>query len=147
MGQLKSLPPNRRASDFAALCGFIDVPMAGDVYVGRVYLVSDSSTFGSVVHNESFNLRDLSSDADWVKTAHSENYERGIQTNQVTMSDERSALESQHAKEKEGAGGYKWSENTDSVEINYTFDKKISAKDLKVVIKTNSVVVSSKLDR
>ena len=129
------------------MCGFIDVPIAGDIYVGRVYLVSDSSSFGAVVHNESFTLSDLSSGADWLKTAHSENYERGIQTKQVTMSDERSALESQHAKEKEGAGGYKWSENSEQVEINYTFDKKISAKDLKVVIKTNSVVVSSKLDR
>lgn len=147
IGQLKSLPHNRRASDFAALCGFLNVPLAGDIYVGRVYLVSESSTFGTIVDNESFTLSDLRSDSDWIKTAFAENYERGIQTNQVTMNDEKSSLEIQHAKEREGNGGYKWSETTDNVEINYTFDKKISAKDLKVVIKPNSVSVSSKLDR
>jgi hypothetical protein len=152
IGQLKTLPRNSRASNLASLCGYVDVPLVGDIYVGRVYMVSESASFGSIVHNESFPLSDLSSDSSWIKGAHAENYERGIQTNQVSMHDDKAALAEQHAKEKEvtgsgsASGAYKWSETTENVEINYTFDKKISAKELKVVIKSNSVTVSNKSD-
>ena len=35
-GQLKKLPPNPRASGIAAMCGFENVPFAGDMFIGRV---------------------------------------------------------------------------------------------------------------
>lgn len=34
-GQLKHLPLNTRARSLASLCGFKDVPLVGDMYVGR----------------------------------------------------------------------------------------------------------------
>jgi hypothetical protein len=35
-GQLKHLPANNRATGFANLCGFRDVPFLGDVFLSRV---------------------------------------------------------------------------------------------------------------
>ena len=35
-GQLKNLPPNTRAASLAALCGFDNVPLVGDMFVGSV---------------------------------------------------------------------------------------------------------------
>eukprot|EP00601_Ochromonadales_sp_CCMP2298_P027577 CAMPEP_0173289902 /NCGR_PEP_ID=MMETSP1143-20121109/11268_1 /TAXON_ID=483371 /ORGANISM="non described non described, Strain CCMP2298" /LENGTH=225 /DNA_ID=CAMNT_0014228905 /DNA_START=22 /DNA_END=695 /DNA_ORIENTATION=+ len=36
VGQLKGLPPNPRAAKLASLCGFKDVPLVGDMFIGRV---------------------------------------------------------------------------------------------------------------
>ena len=35
-GQLKHLAPNRRATGFANICGFKDVPFLGDVFISRM---------------------------------------------------------------------------------------------------------------
>ena len=75
-GQLKGLPTNSRAATIAAECGYEGVALAGDVYVARRYQE------GAIRH-VSFSLPELDSGAEWMQTAHHDNYAHGAATGQV----------------------------------------------------------------
>lgn len=77
-GQLKGLPPNPRAASIAAECGYEGVNLAGDLYIARRFQE------GAIRH-VSFRLDELGSSADWMKTAHRDNYALGTATGQVSI--------------------------------------------------------------
>ena len=61
MSALKSLPSNGRAIKLAAQCGYGEVPLLGDMYVGRV------DPFKKV--NEDFLIDEVRPEAAWLKEA------------------------------------------------------------------------------
>ncbi len=124
-GQLKRLPPNRRASALANTCGFNDVPLVGDMFVGRV-----GPSYGQL-SNVDFGLQDLdSTKALWLKNIQKQNYEHGVRTNRVTMDSEAPPSEGTEAHR-----GFRWTETRELMDVSVTVPAeiaKISAKDVKV---------------
>jgi hypothetical protein len=82
-GQLKQLPHNARAAALAACCGFDSVQLAGDMYVGRVCVIGSGGAASGLSH-ESFTVAEMGSDAEWMRGATRDNFQHGIDTNQVS---------------------------------------------------------------
>lgn len=141
-GQLKKLPPNPRATALANLCGFNDVPMVGDMFIGRCAQIQSTTNGGNSIINEDFTLPELDSNALWLKDIQKHNYEHGIATNKVVMDG---------GGEKDlssGNGdGYHWIETNEIMEVNVKIPDeitKIITKDIKVKFTSNSLVVQLK---
>ncbi len=83
--QLKSLSPNPRATQIAAQCGYIDVPLSGDVFIGRT-CVNKSGPQGGSLYNDNFTLREVDSTSSWMKKAETRNYFAKAATGQIDMS-------------------------------------------------------------
>jgi hypothetical protein len=141
VGQLKKLPPNPRASRFAELCGFQNVPFVGDMFIGRVGPPVDGSS--NTPQNIDFTLAEFTSDAPWLKNVVQHNYQAGIAANKVAMEADLPSTES--TPEAEVAGGAaKWSETKETVEVSVqipTEIKKFTAKDIAVKFGASSVSV------
>lgn len=134
-GQLKGLPPNRRASGLADLCGFKNVPFVGDVFVGRVRGTKEG------IRNVDFLLKEISSDAAWLKGVEAENYAFGVSTNQVSMNDDTDRTLRGEDKEL----GYTWQEDIATIDISFQKPPTASsAKDIEVKFSSKSVSVSLK---
>ena len=134
-GQLKGLPPNRRASGLAGLCGFKNVPFVGDVFVGRVRVTNDG------IRNVDFFLKEMSSDAAWLKGVEGENYSFGVSTNQVSMNDETDSIVRGEDKEL----GYTWQEDIATIDISVRKPPTVSsAKDIEVKFHSKAVSLSLK---
>jgi len=58
---LKSLPSNTRAIQLASQCGYGEVPLFGDMYIGRV------DPYKKV--NQDFHVEEARPDAGWLKEA------------------------------------------------------------------------------
>eukprot|EP01035_Chromulina_nebulosa_P026119 gene26119-34152_t len=108
-GQLKNLPPNKRAASLAAMCGFDNVPLVGDMFVGRVLRQS-----GDRLLNVDFNLSEMVSEAAWLQGLKSRNYQHGVATNKVAMADTGPEFQEKDLSDK----GYKWSESDESMEVS-----------------------------
>ena len=83
--QLKSLPPNKRATALADTCGFKGVPFSGDVYLGRIFM-----TKSGIIRNDDFNLVDLDTASDsgrWLKGAEARNYRHNSELGKIEMND------------------------------------------------------------
>lgn len=140
-GQLKSLPSNMRASKLARLCGFIDVPFVGDVFVGRTAMQRGSC--GSDVKNLSFTLKEMDSQAEWMKNVENRNYELGVSRGRVEM---RGGGDEGGKGGKDDTRGIVWSETMDSCEIQYTFPDgaQYSSKQIVVKFANKAVTVALK---
>lgn len=133
-GQLKNLCANRRATEFANLCGFQSVPFAGDVLIGRVQYTKQ---YG--IRNIDFNLDDMDSNAKWLKGVFNRNYQQGIENQQVSLEQSKN-IEKVH----EGSE-YNWRENEEDIEINFNFEKYVkSYKDLNIKFHRKKVIFSNK---
>lgn len=143
VGQLKKLPPNRRASQFAALCGFQNVPFVGDMFVGRVGPPVDGSS--NTPQNIDFALAEFSSDAPWLKNVVQHNYQAGIAANKVAMESDLPSDGADSTAEVELAGGaVKWSETSENLEVSVQLPaeiKKFTAKDIAVKFTVTTVSV------
>lgn len=143
VGQLKKLAPNKRASQFAQLCGFQNVPFVGDMFIGRVGPPVDGSS--SVPQNIHFTLEDFSSDAPWLKHVVEHNYQAHLAANKVALDTDLPNDESTAETDLVGAGGHvKWSESKENVEISVQIPpqiKKFTAKDISVKFGASSVAV------
>eukprot|EP01032_Pedospumella_encystans_P008754 gene8754-10356_t len=146
VGQLKKLAPNHRATQFAKLCGFENVPLVGDMFIGRVGPASMLGLNGSGPVNVDFSLSELSSDAAWLKDVVKHNYEAGLKANRVAMESDLPETDVSAEAEVSGAKGVKWSETSDYVEVSVQLPgeiTKFTAKD--VVVKISAAQVSIKI--
>lgn len=145
---LKRLPLNKRASSLASICGFENVPIHGDVFLGRVCMINEGR---GPIRNVGFHLFEVDSGAEWMKNAHKSNYEHGIKTNMVSMDGEKSTANTAAdgqiiaAIDKNGQN-YKWSQTDDSIEIIvtlpiYTDTTALTSKHLTVKITSTQVTV------
>lgn len=145
VGQLKKLARNRRASQFAELCGFRDVPLVGDMFIGRIGPAPESAKVRGPV-NHDFTLSEFSSDAAWLKDVVRHNYEAGLAANKVAMESDLaddSGVEAAVA----GTEGVKWSETSEFVELSVALPAEITkftAKDINVKIQSASVCIKVK---
>ncbi len=134
-GQLKRLPANKRAAALARTCGFNDVPLVGDMFVGRVGPAEDGQ-----VCNLDFSLLDLdSSKAAWLQGVQKQNYEHGLSTNRVAMESEAGP-----ATGADSDRGFSWSENGEIVEVVVSVPAeiaKVGSKDIKVRFTSRSLLV------
>lgn len=147
VGQLKKLAPNRRATQFAELCGFNNVPLVGDMFVGRVGPASMLSGSGMGPVNVDFTLSELTSDAAWLKDVVKHNYEAGLAANRVAMESDLPVSDLSLEEAVSGADGVKWSETSDYVELAVqipTEITKFTAKDVNVKISAGSVSIKVK---
>jgi len=135
-GQLKGLRSNRRASELAALCGFEAVPFVGDVLVGRVHLDKVKG-----LQNASFRREEVDSGANWLKGVVSSNYQHGIETNKVGMSDSSAPTERTN---KEGNCTWRDIPGEDIVEVMYTMPEDITHKDIVVKFSHKEVIIKQK---
>ena len=140
-GQLKNLPPNKRATGIAALCGFKDVPFVGDIYIGRL------SVKGGNLNNVDFLLEEMKSDANWLQGVEKQNYEYGVATNQVSMESD----ETRNSSVGEMGGidvekGYSWTETQDSIDINVKTPEEVkTSKHIQVKFHSKKCSISSKV--
>lgn len=145
VGQLKKLARNRRASQFAELCGFRDVPLVGDIFIGRVGPAPETAKVRGPV-NHDFTLAEFSSDAAWLKDVVRHNYEAGVAANKVAMESDI-ADESGVEAEVAGTEGVKWSETAEFVELSVVLPAEITkftAKDINVKIQSAQVSIKVK---
>ena len=132
-GQLKGLPPNRRASGLADLCGFKNVPFVGDVFVGRVRVTKDG------IQNVDFLLQEMSSDAPWLKGVEAENYAFGVSTNQVSMNDDTDRI----IRGEDDELGYVWQEDISTIDVSIRKPLSVSSsKDIDVKFSSKAVSIS-----
>jgi hypothetical protein len=119
VGALKSAPANPRGAQLASQCGYGDVPLFGDLYVGR----------RSQVRNESFKLVEMSSNCQWLKEAASENMAR----QQVESQFRGGGMTADELNERGGEGdGYMWKQTTEEVEVNVPLPDGTRGKQCKV---------------
>jgi len=157
-GQLKSLAPNRRATALARACGFENVPLVGDMFVGRMRVhganggtncTSASSSSEDVgIYSEDFVLAEMDSSASWIQGAQKRNYDLGVARGKVEMqsggggSDEGELNGGVNAKQ-----GYRWSETMGQVDVVLSLaDTTLTAKQLVVKFTSKSVRVSTKTE-
>ena len=144
VGQLKKLSPNQRASRFAELCGFKDVPFVGDMFLGRVGPPPAGGSRGP--QNLDFSLAEFNSDALWLKDVVKHNYEAGIATNKVAMESDLHSGEMSAEVEVAGAENVKWSETSDYLELSVELPEEIKTFTKKdIVVKIQSTQVSIKV--
>jgi len=138
IGQLKHLPSNNRARTLAASCGFDNVPLAGDMYIGRIRCIPNSS---EGIINESFRLDELNSDSSWLMNIKKDNYEYGIKTNRVVMpGDIDDTPKTNEIVDK----GIKWTESNENIEVIYQLSDNLTTKDIKIQFHSKSVIISLK---
>lgn len=138
-GQLKGLPSNPRASSIAAECGYEGVNLAGDVFIARRFQE------GAIRH-VSFRLDELGSSAEWMKTAHRDNYALGAATGQVSMDSSTGMDKGVHVDPRKG---YEWNQDEDTVDVCFTLPtehKDVSKKFLSVKIFPEKLVVTRLAD-
>ena len=141
IGQLKHLDVNRRAVALANSCGLKNVPICGDVYVGRTRRLPNEK----IVH-ENFRVADLDSDALWLRNVETQNYQYGLKTNQVAMQNHERA-DDEVSKGEDVAKGYRWSETSSTVEVVFFLPSALSKKELSVVLKSRSLVIKNLTDK
>ena len=139
VGQLKHLSTNNRAVALANSCGLLNVPLVGDMYIGKICC----KPYSDGIINDNFFLNDLNSDALWLQNIQKDNYEFGIKTNRIAMpgdiSDAPIIIDN-------NTKGYKWSETDDNIEINYKLPENFTSKTIKIIINTKSIKIQSKID-
>lgn len=140
-GQLKKLPPNPRASGIAAMCGFENVPFAGDMFIGRVVVGPKGMA------NVDFFQNELDSSALWLKDIKRVNYDHGVKSNRVTMDPTSDAgmWNPDNQKGEDQALGLTWQESDENMDVSFTLPPaftKVAAKQVKVTFKTRSLLVS-----
>lgn len=119
--QLKKLSPNTRAIAIAGLCGYDNVPLCGDIYLGKL-VVGGHGVIGDgkgPIRNLDLSVEDCNSDAEWLRTAKRFNYEHGLRTNQVTMDAEADGSGGEVVVEAgQDQNSYKWSQSDEDIEIS-----------------------------
>lgn len=157
-GQSKKLPLNRRATDLAQRCGYVDTCFFGDAFIARIF--DDQDAWERI----DFKMSDCNSDAEWVKQVQEQ---REKKTSPGALSDFKSMVAGKGGPQVMGPMGpaaakdvsnsqrqgptevtteiYTMKENGDEVEITLKEEVK-SKKDVKVVFaKQNlSVVIAGK---
>ena len=136
IGQIKNLPRNDRAVALATLCGFDNVPLVGDMFLGRVSVLPEKG-----LKHIDFRLTDMDSSADWLQGIKKENYEFGIKTGRAVV---------EGGGEKDFHGGesvdknYTWKDSDDALEIVLKVPLGTTSKDIGVTFRTRSVAVKLK---
>jgi hypothetical protein len=123
-GQLKGLQRNNRAIQIAQLCGYDNVPLVGDMYVGRVRQFPNNP-----IQNENFRLPDLDSDAVWLRGIKSQNYDYAMKSNKVSM--DGNLNESSVLADGESLN-YNWKETSSTVEVFYPLPDGIAANSITI---------------
>jgi CS domain len=136
IGQIKNLPANSRAVALATICGFDNVPLVGDMFLGRTSTLPHKG-----LKHVDFRLTDMDSGASWLQGAKKENYEFGIKTG-------RAAVEGGGEKDYNGgenaSKNYSWKDSDDAVEIALKTPMGTTSKEIAVVFRTRSVEVKIK---
>ncbi|EKX46774.1 hypothetical protein GUITHDRAFT_107547 [Guillardia theta CCMP2712] len=139
VGLLKQLPKNERACGIAKSCGFDNAEFYGDVFIGRTQVQP------APMRNVDFPLSDIDSAAPWLRRAATENYEYGLAMREV-----KDALEAKGVQQtvndddEHDCGGYKWSQDSESVEILLEVPQAASSKDVKVKFSSQKVTTTVK---
>ena len=119
VGALKDLPPNPRAVSLAKMCGYGDVPLFGDMFVGR---------FSENI-NVDMTVDDLNPDKPWLKAAELQNL-----SHQQDESRYRSGgMTAEEMSFKGGDGdGYTWSQTPQELEVSVILPESTRAKQCRV---------------
>jgi hypothetical protein len=118
--QLKCLPANRRASQIAQQCGFLNVPLAGDVFLGRTSLTRGGGPEGGKVTNANFRLPDVDSGGLWMRGAESRNYAAKAAAGQIDMSGDSLPKVTNSSGDVWDTQGLKWTETATTMEVVFS---------------------------
>jgi hypothetical protein len=81
------------------------------------------------IRNINFNIKDASSDSEWMKQAHHLNYQYGLKTNRVRMDtdlpDDSDVTPEKLVAVHEDQLPYRWNQSSDSLEISLTLPGEI----------------------
>ena len=120
--QLKNLPSNPRATQVAAQCGYLNVPLSGEIFIGRTKVNRTSGPHGGSLVNKSFNLKEVDSSSSWMKSAESRNYAASASTGQIDMSG--AAAQAGEQEQSSGADwderGVKWMETPSTADVTFS---------------------------
>mmetsp|Transcript_11897 Transcript_11897/g.29300 ORF Transcript_11897/g.29300 Transcript_11897/m.29300 type:complete len:292 (-) Transcript_11897:289-1164(-) len=138
-GIAKSLPLNERASQIALASGRAS-EVRGDAFFGRIF--DDQNVWT----REDFTLADCRSDAPWIAAAKKESLRP--KTSDVELQKMLAKAQTKELAEKkfpEGSTGrYSWNQKEDEVEIVVPVPEGCSSKDVKMGLKSKSIVVALK---
>ncbi len=136
---MKHLLPNRRAAALANTCGFNDVPLVGDMFVGRL----GSNSTGQL-SNIDFTLDEVDSNAVWLKDIQRLNYDHGVSTGRVAMEGSEEANRGPTTSGEDAVRGFRWNETNELMEVCVTFPSdiaKVVSKDVKIKFGSKSLLV------
>lgn len=143
-GQLKGLPLNQRASALAGFCGFENIQLLGDIYIGRVI----RSGGASKPRHVDITLEEIESSSPWIKTAFTGNYQQGVASGRVEMPSGGSDLLSKEMHSSDPGKPYSWTQSEDTVDVSLNMvsfsEEKVSKKELIVSIKSTHLNISHK---
>lgn len=151
-GLLKGLPRNERACSLASACGFDGAAFHGDVFVGRV------RTKPEPMRNISFGLKDMSSDAQWLRRAPAANLAHKLEMARIDEAIEknRRAQEAKHSGEGESGSApspdgdatpclddrercFWWAQEGGEVEVRVPLPDGLRARDISVALAPTEV--------
>lgn len=146
-GQLKGLPLNSRASALAGFCGFDNIQLLGNIFVGKI---SRSKASPKLRHLE-FSIGEIDSSCAWVKNAHRDNYRDGLATGRVDMEPDsrgNAALMGRELDSKDSSTPYKWSQTEENVDVSFNLVSIGAAgatkKDITVGISSTGLTIALK---
>ena len=159
VGQLKQLPANPRAVAIAALCGYDNVPLVGDMFIARTRVLpgttpppssSSSSSLSTRLEHVDFGMEDLDSGAAWMRQAKTDNYDAAAAVGRVSLEGggESASGWPKGAATDRGGRPYTWRETPDgvSVEVALPLPPGTTAKDVVVTFRSRSLAVKTKRD-
>jgi hypothetical protein len=154
MGKSKNLPVNSRASSIASLCKHSE-PVHGDVFFGKFH-DDESKPWVRL----DFSLKDMSSDAEWIKVAQSKNREgaksastssvlqqmmkqqQGNNNNtQVITSDSSEGKTDVSFAERSENNALKWSQTEDEIEMKVAIPGTFKSSDFNIIIRPTKLQI------
>ena len=145
-GQLKGLPVNQRASALASFCGFDNIQLLGDIYIGRIVRAGGASK----PRHKDFAVAEVDSSCAWVRCAHRDNYQQGVAAGRVTMGEANggAAVLGAEIESSDPGKPYKWTQSEESVDVTLNTasfgDGAASKKEISVDIKSKHLKIAHK---
>lgn len=142
-GQLKGLARNKRASALAGFCGFDNISLLGDIYIGRLTREGGSAQ----PYHISFTTAEVDSSCAWIRNAHRDNYQHSAASGRIDMTgqSEHADLLSKELESCNPSQQYKWTQTEDTVDVIINTKAagiaSVSKKDIVVSIKASHLSI------
>lgn len=143
VGQLKRLPLNTRASDYAKIAGYNPPPIFyGDIFCARV-----KKSGPIIIEYPSLTVDELeNTTSPWLRQAATDNLEHQLRLNQLTgrQGETQAAVAGSDGVEKDEDGGkYSWTQSEQELEVVVPLPSKaVTSRDVSVTFKPRKLTVA-----
>jgi hypothetical protein len=146
VGQMKRLPLNTRASEFAQIAGYNPPP----IFYGNIFVAKIQKRGPIIESYLSLTVKDCHPRAPWLQQAATDNLEYQMELNQITGKQgttQPAVAGSDGVAKTEDGGKYSWTQSEEELELvvplnTYSNDTTVAAKDVSVQFKPQKIQVN-----